>query len=54
LVQGRPRRERKPMAAKHPPSSHSKNPVTGKGPVARTPGNAGVKGPSNHTPKTGR
>jgi hypothetical protein len=42
------------MAAKHPPSSHSKNPVTGKGQTPRTPGNAGSRGPSNHNPKTGR
>jgi hypothetical protein len=42
------------MATKHPPSSHSKNAVTGQGQVARTPGNAGSRGPSNHTPKTGK
>jgi hypothetical protein len=42
------------MALKHPPSSHSKNAVTGTGQMPRVPGNSGSKGPSNHVPKTGK
>lgn len=36
------------------PSKHGKNALTGKGSVAKTPGNAGSVGPSNHVPKIGK